>query len=198
MSNFESKHPRAKDGKFAEKRRAESGLQLVPDLASESQPESPQDKPFRETRYENGQVSSRTRLFSLMELAYHFWDSDDPLLSGESFRKNGIVSSRSTWHKSKSGEIFEISENFDENEALRRSRTLTHGGSVTSIDGNPATEAFYENGQISRRKWRELNGDSTQIFYNRVGEITEEVRFEKGHRTGEKTNPVADVTPIFG
>ena len=28
MSNFESKHPRAKDGKFTEKRRAESGLTL--------------------------------------------------------------------------------------------------------------------------------------------------------------------------
>lgn len=198
MSTFESKHPRAKDGKFTEKNRAESGLRLVPDLAPESQPESPQDKPFRETRYENGQISSRTRLFSLVELEYHFWDSDDPLLSAESFRKDGTLGSRSTWHKSKSGEIYEISENFDENEVLRRSRTLTHGGSVASVDGRPAIEMFYENGQVSYRQWQELNGDSTRISYNLDGEITEEVRFEKGHRTGKKTNPVADVAPIFG
>ena len=162
MSNFESKHPRAKDGKFTEKNRAESGLRLVPDLAPESQPESPQDKPFRETRYENGQISSRTRLFSLVELEYHFWDSDDPLLSAESFRKDGTLQGRATWHKSKSGEIFEISENFDENEVLRRSRTLTHGGSVASVDGRPAIEEFYENGEISYRQWQKLNGDSTE------------------------------------
>ncbi len=30
------------------------------------------------------------------------------------------------------------------------------------------------------------------------GEITEEVRFEKGYRAGDKTNPLATVTPIFG
>lgn len=36
MSNFESKHPRAKDGKFTEKNRAESGLSLPePDPFSE-------------------------------------------------------------------------------------------------------------------------------------------------------------------
>lgn len=198
MSTFESKHPRTRDGKFTEKNRSEAGLQLVPDLAPESEPESPQDKPFRETRYENGQISSRTRLFSLVELEYHFWDSDDPLLSAESFRKDGTLQGRATWHKSKSGEIFEISENFDENEVLRRSRTLTHGGSVASVDGRPAIEEFYENGEISYRQWQKLNGDSTRISYNRSGEITEEVRFDKGHRVKDKTNPLATVTPIFG
>ena len=198
MSNFESKHPRAKDGRFTEKRRAEASLHLVPDLAPESEPESPQDKPFRETKYENGQISSRTRLFSLIELEYHFVGNTDPLLSSESFRENGTLQGRATWHKSKSGEICKRSENFDENGVLRRARTLTYGGSVTSIDGRPAIEEFYENGQISRREWRELNGDSTQVSYNRSSEITKEVRFDKGHRTGEKTNPVADVTPIFG
>lgn len=198
MSNFESKHPRAKDGKFTDKLRAESGLRLVPDLAPESQPESLQDKPFRATRYENGQISSRTRLFSLAELEYHFVGSADPLLSSESFRKDGTLSSRSTWHKSKNGEIFKRSENFDENGVLRRSRTRTYGGIVTSIDGRPTIEQFYENGEISYREWRKLNGDSTQVSYNRSGEITKEVRFDKGHRVKDKTNPLADVTPIFG
>lgn len=198
MSNFESKHPRARDGKFAEKRRAESGLRLVPDLAPESEPESPQDKPFRETRYENGQISSRTRLFSLIELEYHFVGNTDPLLSSESFRKNGTLQGRATWHKSKSGEIYHRLETFDENGVLRWLKTRTYGGNITSIDGNPAIEEFYENGQVSYRQWQKLNGDSTRVSYNRSGEITEEVRFDKGHRVKDKTNPLATVTPIFG
>lgn len=42
-NNFEAKHPRAKDGKFTEKRRAESGLTLGSALVDESYPVSEED-----------------------------------------------------------------------------------------------------------------------------------------------------------
>ena len=45
MSNFESKHPRARDGKFTEKYRAESGLELSLD-----------DQPGTENDFGRGQV----------------------------------------------------------------------------------------------------------------------------------------------